>query len=76
MNISKVLSEMDERIKVAFPEGYPEHTIPRVVIHHKDREQGKRERNEYDSIVSMTFDTFLELLKSYTNDNKNTKRVT
>lgn len=71
LNPSTVLQSMDERIKANFPASSPEHNIPRILIHHKDGKQGTR-RNEYDTLVTMTFETFRKLLNlEYQEENEN-----
>ena len=74
MNTSKVLMDMRDRIADRFPEDAPEQTMPKVIIHHKDREvKGSQVRTEYDQLVTMTVDTFLIFLKAYKNDLQNSK---
>ena len=70
MNPSKVLSDITERVKLNFPPTSPEHKLKSVIIHYKDVGQGKK-RTEYDELVTMTFNTFLEFFKIYNNDLQN-----
>lgn len=71
MNYSKVLKDIQDRIQQRFPSNAPEQDMPRVVIHYKEAQviQGeRRKRTEFDELVTMTFQTFIKFLKSYTND--------
>lgn len=61
LNPSLVLQSMDERIKASFPATSVEHTLPRIIIHHKDGKSGVK-RTEYDTLVTMSFETFRKLL--------------
>lgn len=75
MNPSKVLKDIQDRIREHFPASSPEQTMPRVLVHYKDFERVKgesRSRSEYDELVTMTFETFTKFLKSYTDDLQNT----
>lgn len=75
LNPSVVLQEMVSELKKRLPANYPEHTMPKVLIHHKDMPKGSRKRVPTDSIVSMTFDDFLILflafLKTKQDDSQN-----
>ena len=42
MNPSKILSEMESRIKENFPDTAPEQTMPRLLIHYKGTGHGRR----------------------------------
>ena len=75
-NPSKVLKNMKERIAEKFPADAPEQTMPKVMIHYKDAEFVKgerRRRNEFDELVTMSFDTFVLFLTAYINDLQNNK---
>lgn len=76
MNTSKVLKDIQDRIRERFPEDAPEQTMPRIMIHYKEAQVIKgerRQRTEYDELVTMTFKTFTKFLKSYTNDLQSNK---
>lgn len=71
MNPSKVLKDIEDRIKERFPEDAPEQSMPKILIHYKDAQYTKgerRRRTENDELVTMSFETFSMFLKSYTND--------
>lgn len=71
MNSSKVLKDIEDRIKMKFPQDALEQNMPRILIHYKEAQfvKGeKRNRTEYDELVTMTFETFTIFLKAYTND--------
>jgi hypothetical protein len=63
MNVSKVLYEIKETITLKFPKDAAEHNNPLILIHRKEMEQGKRTRNDYDEIVSMSIQDFKKLIK-------------
>lgn len=75
LNPSVVLQEMVSELKKHLPANYPEHTMPKVLIHHKDMPKGRRKRVPTDSMVSMTFDDFLifflAFLKTKQDDSQN-----
>lgn len=76
MNSSKVLKDIQDRIQERFPLDAPEQFMPRVLIHYKEAQVIKgerRRRTEYDELVTMTFETFIKFLKSYTNDLQSNK---
>ena len=62
MNISKVLNDIKETISIKFPKEASEHNNPLIVIHRKEVESGKRTRNEFDEIVSMSIQDFKKLI--------------
>lgn len=67
LSVSTVLKEMQEAIDKNYPEDAPERKYPNVVIHHKYMEVGEKrefaqQRASTDSIVSMTHDTFFDLM--------------
>lgn len=62
MNISKVLHDIRETISTKFPKEAPEHNNPLIIIHRKEVEEGRRLRNEYDEIVSMSITDFRKLI--------------
>jgi Holliday junction resolvase len=62
MNVSKVLYEIKETITLKFPKEASEHNNPLILIHRKEMEQGKRTRNDYDEIVSMSIQDFKKLI--------------
>jgi hypothetical protein len=52
--------EVLKNIETKIPKLYKD--LPKVLIHHKQGTSGKK-RDEYSSMVSMTFDDFFKLLK-------------
>lgn len=60
--VSKELAKIKEEVKKNFPSHYPELENINILIHKKDIGRGRR-RNEFDEIVSMTFNDFKKLLK-------------
>lgn len=65
LNPSVVLQEMINALKDNLPENYPEHKMPKIVIHHKDIPKGRRNRTPVDTIVSMTFEDFLIFFSAF-----------
>ena len=63
-NPSKILFEMEENLKTNFPPEEAVHSKPKIVIHHKQGVSGKK-RNEFDTLVIMSFETFKQFLKNY-----------
>lgn len=61
INTKTILREMKEYTKEAFPEHYPEHQNPNVIIHETDVGAGNK-RTEYDTLVYMTFESFFDLI--------------
>jgi hypothetical protein len=55
---------MEEELLKAYPDDLKFTSKPKVVIHHKQGASG-RQRNEYDNLVIMTFETFKIFLKNY-----------
>lgn len=47
----------------------PDESKPKVLIHHKEGAKGKK-RDEFSSLVTMTFDDFFNLIKLAYNDNQ------
>lgn len=62
MNHSKELSYVKERVKELFPPEAEEQRRPIFLIHRKEVGRGRKERNEYDEIVSMSIQDFKKLL--------------
>lgn len=60
--ISKELAKIKEEVHKNFPSHYPELSNINIVIHKKDIGRG-RKGNEFDEIVSMTFEDFVKLIK-------------
>lgn len=65
LNPSLVLSQITDSLRINIPGGYPEHTMPKIVIHHKDVPKGRRNRVSTDTIVTMTFDDFLTFFSAF-----------
>lgn len=62
MNLSKTLFDIKEVITVKFPKEASEHQNPLILIHRKEVESGRRTRNEFDEIVSMSIQDFKKLI--------------
>lgn len=62
MNVSKELAKIKEEVVKNFPSHYPELSNMNVLVHRKDPGRGRR-RNEFDDIVSLTFQDFEKLIK-------------
>jgi hypothetical protein len=60
INEFKVLGLIDERLPLLFPPHHAVHKQPNILIHKKDREEGRR-RNEYDELVFIWADDFSTL---------------
>lgn len=71
LNIANVLVDMKEALRKNIPQNYPEHRMPKIVIHHKDIQKGKRTRNPEDTLVTMTFDDFLIFFLAFLNQTSN-----
>lgn len=67
LNPSVVLEDMVKALRENIPESYPEHKMPKIVIHHKDMPKGRRKRIPTDTMVSMTFDDYLIFLTAFLN---------
>lgn len=61
MNPSKVLRDIDERVKKTFPEDAWEQSNINMVIHRKDVGRGKK-RDKYDDLVTMAWEDVKRLL--------------
>lgn len=61
LNVPQELIKIKEEVSKNFPKHYPEHNNINILIHKRDVGKG-RKRNEFDEIVSMTFEDFLKLL--------------
>lgn len=61
MKIRDILKFMKEQAQISFPEHYPERTNPNVIVQDFPVGMGNKRKPE-DSIVYMTFDTFMDLL--------------
>ena len=57
LNVSSELLKINEEVKKNFPSHYPELTNMNILIHRKDIGRG-RKRNQFDDIVSLTFEDF------------------
>lgn len=70
LNPAVILKQISEALRENIPQSYPEHKMPKVLIHHKDIPKGRRTRNPEDTIISMTFDDWLILFSAFINQNK------
>lgn len=64
LNYSKELKYLEEKMKELFPPTSQEFNYPKILIHKKDKEKGKKLRSEYEEIVSMTFEDFKKIVGS------------
>lgn len=64
LNYSKVLKEVEDMVKIHFPASHTIHDYPSLIVHHKNCPQGKK-REDYDTLVIITFETFKKLIKNY-----------
>jgi len=63
LNYGKELKYIEEKMAELFPATSIEHTLPKILIHRKNREKGRRNREEYDDIVCMTFEDFKKIIE-------------
>lgn len=63
LNYSKELKYIEDKMVELFPPTSPEHSLPKILIHRKNREKGRRSRIEFDDIVAMTWDDFIKILQ-------------
>ena len=78
MNYSKVLKDIEDRIRENFPVESPEQSMPRILIHYKEApwiKGERRKRTEYDELVTMTFETFIKFLIPFNNDLQSKSRA-
>lgn len=66
-NAATILNEMVAALSKHLPPHYPEHKMPKAVIHHKDIPEGRKTKPRLptDSMVTMTFDDFMILFQAY-----------
>lgn len=64
-----LLRQMKEELKKRIPPESPEHGKPAVVIHRRDKTQGVRERDEFDTMVHMSMKDFLFFFSKTYNTN-------
>ena len=60
LNPRKELENMVEKMEQVFPEHSPEFKYPKLVIHKKLMDRGKK-RTEFDELVTMTFEDFKKM---------------
>lgn len=63
LNASKELMYIEDKMGELFPPSSIEHNLPKILIHRKNKEKGRRNRIPYDDIVSMTFEDFIKIVK-------------
>lgn len=63
LNYSKELKYLEDKMEELFPPSSVEHSLPKLLIHRKDKEKGKRERTQYDDIVCMTYEDLIKIVK-------------
>jgi len=63
LNSSKELQYIEDKMEELFPPSSIEHNLPKILIHRKNKEKGRRSRIPYDDIVSMTFEDFVKIVK-------------
>lgn len=64
LNASKELKYLEDKMGILFPESSIEHSLPKILIHRKDKPGGQRSRTQYDDIVSMTFEDFKKIIQT------------
>lgn len=62
LNYGVELKYLEDQMKELFPETSIEHSLPKVVIHRKDKPKGVRNRTQYDELVVMTFEDFKKII--------------
>jgi len=62
LNPSKELKYIEDKMALLFPPSSIEHSLPKILIHRKNKEKGRRSRIPYDDIVSLTFEDFIKIL--------------
>lgn len=62
LNYGKELQYISERMTELFPPTSVEHHLPKILIHRKNKEKGRRNRIEFDNLVCMTFEDFKKVL--------------
>lgn len=63
LNYGKELQYIQDQMTSLFPPSSVEHGLPKILIHRKNREKGRRSRLEYDDLVCMTYVDFVKILK-------------
>lgn len=63
LNYSRELKYIEDKMQELFPSSSIEHKLPKILIHRKNKEKGRRNRIPYDDIVSMTFEDFINIVK-------------
>lgn len=61
LNYTTVLRSIKDALKINFPEKAEEHGLPSIIIHKKDVGRG-RKRDDYDELVTMSFNDFKTLI--------------
>ena len=59
INYSKELQYIKNRIIELFPEKSPEFNYPNILIHKKPKVEGSRNRGEFDELVIMSMNDFI-----------------
>lgn len=62
LSISSELRYINDKMKESFPPESVDFTYPKILIHRKFVGKGKK-REEYDDIVSMTFEDFKKIIE-------------
>ncbi len=70
LNPASILKSMDETMKINFPEDNSVFENPKILIVEKEVGHG-RKRGEFDSLVTMSWDDFVKIIKTKDNDKKN-----
>lgn len=63
LNYSRELQYIEDKMGELFPPSSIEHNLPKILIHRKNKEKGRRARIDYDDIVCMTFEDFKKIIK-------------
>lgn len=68
LNQGKELQYIEDKMRELFPSTSVEHDLPKILIHRKNKPRGRRSRNDYDDIVSMTFEDFKKIIEQIKTD--------
>lgn len=70
LNIKDTIQYTKDRVSELFPPEAPEHEKPTVIIHRQDIKRGQK-RKECDTLVYMSFEDFVKLIKQTNNGSDN-----
>lgn len=70
LNPSNVLDTITLALRENLPQDYKEHSMPKIIIHHKDKPKGRMRRIPSDTLVHMTFEDFLIFFSAFLKQSK------